>query len=49
MKLVKLLLGITVLLVVIVAIVLAGAVVFLDPNQHKDFIISQVEEKTGTQ
>ena len=46
-KLVKLLLGFTVLLVVIVAIVLVGAVLFFDPNQHKDFIVSQVEKNTG--
>ena len=46
-KLIKLLLGLTVLLVVMVTIALVGVVVFFDPNEHKDFIISKVKDQTG--
>ena len=46
-KLIKLLLGLSVLLVLLAVIVVTAAVMLFDPNQHKDFIAEQVKEKTG--
>ena len=46
-KLIKLLLGLTLVLIVTVIVVVAGALMYFDPNQHKDFIISKVEKATG--
>lgn len=46
-KLIKLLLGFTLILIVTVIVVVAGALIFFDPNQHKDFIVSKVEKATG--
>lgn len=46
-KLIKLLLGLTLLFIVIVAVTVAGALLYFDPNEHKDFIVSRVENATG--
>ena len=46
-KLIKLLLGLTLLFIVIVAVTVVGALLYFDPNEHKDFIISRVENATG--
>ena len=46
-KLIKLLLGLSVLVVLLMVIVATAAVILFDPNQHKDFIASQVKENTG--
>ena len=46
-KFIKLLLGLTLILVVTAILIVAGALMYFDPNQHKDFIISKVEKATG--
>ena len=46
-KLIKLLLGLTLLLALIVVVSVVGTLVFFDPNEHKDFIIAKVEKETG--
>ena len=46
-KFIKLLLGLTLVLIVTVIVVVAGALIYFDPNQHKDFIVSKVEKATG--
>jgi AsmA protein len=46
-KLIKLLLGLTLVLTVTIIVVVAGALLYFDPNEHKDFIVSKVEKATG--
>ncbi len=46
-KFIKLLLSITVLIGLLLGVVVLGAVLFFDPNDHKDRIIAKVEEETG--
>ena len=46
-KLVKLLLGITLLIIIAGAVIVAGALIYFDPNQHKDFIEDKVKTATG--
>lgn len=46
-KYLKLLLSLTLLLVVVIVVTVVGAVMYFDPNQHKDFIVSRVEKATG--
>lgn len=46
-KFIKLLLGLTLVLIVTVIVVVAGALMYFDPNEHKDFIVSKVEKATG--
>ncbi|MBI4005880.1 MAG: AsmA family protein [Gammaproteobacteria bacterium] len=46
-KLIKLLLGLTLLLVLAVVVSVVGAILIIDPNDYKDFIITKVEEETG--
>ncbi|MFQ5660991.1 MAG: AsmA family protein [Gammaproteobacteria bacterium] len=46
-KLFKFLLGFTITLIAIVVIAVAAALLFFDPNQHKDFIVAKVEQQTG--
>src|SRR3990170_3076151 len=46
-KLVKLLLGATLVLVLVVAVTAVAALLYLDPNDHKDFIVRHVEKATG--
>ena len=46
-KFIKLLLGFTLILIVTVIVVVSAALMFFDPNQHKDFIVSKVEKATG--
>jgi len=46
-KLIKLLLGFSILLVLLVVIVVTAAIMLFDPNQHKDFFEAQVKERTG--
>ena len=46
-KLIKLLLGLTLLFIVIAAVTVMGALLYFDPNEHKDFITSRVENATG--
>jgi uncharacterized protein involved in outer membrane biogenesis len=48
-KLIKLILGGTILLGLLFGVVVLGAVLFFDPNDHKDRIIAKVEEETGRQ
>ena len=48
-KFIKLLLSITVLIGLLLGVVVLGAVLFFDPNDHKDRIIAKVEEETGRQ
>jgi len=48
-KFIKLLLGITILIGLLLGVVVVGAVLFFDPNDHKDRIIAMVEEETGRQ
>lgn len=48
-KFIKLLLGITVLIGLLLGVVVLGAVLFFDPNDHKDRIIAMVEKETGRQ
>lgn len=48
-KLIKLILGGTILLVLLFGVVVLGTVLFFDPNDHKDRIIAKVEEETGRQ
>ena len=48
-KLIKLILGGTILLGLLFGVVVLGAVLFFDPNDHKDRIITKVEEETGRQ
>jgi len=47
MKLIKILLGITVALVLLVVVGVVGVALFFDPNEHKDLIIGKVQEETG--
>jgi len=46
-KLIKLLLGLTLLLVLAVAVTAIAALLYFDPNEHKDFIVGHVEKATG--
>ena len=46
-KLIKLLFGMTLLLVLVVAVAAVAALLYFDPNQHKDVFISHVEKATG--
>ncbi len=46
-KLLKLLLGLTLGLIALVVVLAGGALLFFDPNAHKDFIISKLEAATG--
>jgi uncharacterized protein involved in outer membrane biogenesis len=46
-KLIKLLLGTTILIGLLFGVVVLGAVMFFDPNDHKARIIAKVEEETG--
>ncbi len=46
-KLVKLLIGITLLFIIASTVIIAGALLYFDPNQHKDFIAAKVERATG--
>jgi len=46
-KFIKLLLGMTILLGLLLGVVVIGAVLYIDPNDHKDRIIAKVEEETG--
>ena len=46
-KFIKLLLGLTLLFIVIIAVTVVGALLYFNPNEHKDFIISRVENATG--
>src|SRR3972149_11730990 len=46
-KLIKLLLGVTLLLVLAVAVTVVAALLYFDPNEHKDFIVGHVEKATG--
>jgi len=48
-KFIKLLLGITILIGLLLGVVVLGAVLYFDPNDHKDRIIAKVEEETGRQ
>jgi AsmA protein len=48
-KLIKFLLGTTVLIVLLFGVVVLAAVMYFDPNDHKDRIIAKVEEETGRQ
>jgi len=48
-KLIKLLLGTTILIGLLFGIVVLAAVMYFDPNDHKDRIIAKVEEETGRQ
>lgn len=47
MKLIKILLGLTVALVLLVVVGIVGVALFFDPNEHKDLIIGKVQEETG--
>ena len=46
-KFIKLLFGMTMLLGLLLGVVVLGAVLYFDPNDHKDRIIAKVEEETG--
>jgi Uncharacterized protein involved in outer membrane biogenesis len=46
-KFIKLLLGLTLLLVLAVVVSVVGAILIIDPNDYKDFIITKVEEETA--
>ena len=48
-KLIKLLLGATILVGLLFGVVVLAAVLYFDPNDHKDRIITKVEEETGRQ
>jgi len=48
-KLIKLLLGTTILIGLLFGIIVLAAVMYFDPNDHKDRIIAKVEEETGRQ
>ncbi len=48
-KFIKLLLGTTILLVLLFGVVVLAAFMYFDPNDHKDRIITKVEEETGRQ
>ena len=48
-KLIKLLLGTTILIGLFLGVVVLAAVMYFDPNDHKDRIIAKVEEETGRQ
>ncbi len=48
-KLIKLILGGTVLLGLLFGVVVFGVILFFDPNAHKDRIITRLEEETGRQ
>ena len=46
-KFIKLLLGVTLVVIVVLAVAVAGALLYFDPNEHKDFIVAKVEKATG--
>ena len=46
-KLFKMLLGLTLLLILVCVVTVVAAVLLIDPNQHKDFIVSRVQQATG--
>ncbi len=46
-KFIKLLLGLTILLALGAVVIVAGALLYFDPNEHKDFVITRVEKQTG--
>ena len=48
-KLIKLLLGATILVGLLFGVVVLAAVLYFDPNDHKDRIIAKVEKETGRQ
>jgi AsmA protein len=48
-KFIKLLLGIAILIGLLLGVVVLGAVLYFDPNDHKGRIIAKVEEETGRQ
>ncbi|MCK5499020.1 MAG: AsmA family protein, partial [Gammaproteobacteria bacterium] len=48
-KLIKLLLGTTILIGLLFGIVVLAALMYFDPNDHKDRIIAKVEAETGRQ
>jgi AsmA protein len=48
-KLIKLLLGTTILIGLLFGVVILAAVMYFDPNDHKDRIIAMVEKETGRQ
>ncbi len=48
-KLIKLLLGTTILIGLLFGVLVLAAVMYFDPNDHKDRIIAKVEEETGRQ
>ena len=46
-KFIKLFLGITFLFVLLVSLLIAGVLIYFDPNDHKDFIVQRVQQETG--